>query len=154
MENADIVIVCTACKNHVDVIKNDWVKPGMHINGLGGDCPGKTELELDILFRSKVVVEFTPQSKVEGEIQWLNDVEINDVLHAELWELITGKKAARETETEVTVFDSVGFALEDYSALRLTYDLAQKYGLGTDVGVIPPLSDPKNLISVLANPVI
>ena len=64
----------------------------MHINGLGGDCPGKTELELDILFRSKVVVEYTEQSLIEGEIQRLQADQVAKVVHGELWELVTGKK--------------------------------------------------------------
>lgn len=60
---ADVVTVCTACKNHVVVVDNAWIKAGMHINGLGGDCPGKTELDKDILFRGKVVVEYTEDRK-------------------------------------------------------------------------------------------
>lgn len=149
VNGADIITVCTACKNHVDVIKNAWVKEGVHINGLGGDCPGKTELELDILFRGKVVVEFTEQSMIEGEIQRLSPEEVTQVKHAELWEIINGTKCGRENDNEVTIFDSVGFALEDYSALRLTHDLAYKYNLGQDIDMIPPITDPKDLISVL-----
>lgn len=148
---ADIIVVCTACKDHVDVILNKWVKPGMHINGLGGDCPGKTELELDILFRSKVVVEYTEQSFIEGEIQRLSSDEVPKIVHGELWELITGKKPGRINDEEITVFDSVGFALEDYSVLRLIYDLANKYDIGYDMDFVPNLSDPKNLFGILNN---
>lgn len=146
---ADIITVCTACKNHVVVIDNNWVKSGMHINGLGGDCPGKTELDYKILFRGKVVVEYTEQSMVEGDIQQLSPEEVKQVLHAELWEIINGSKKGRETSDEVTIFDSVGFAVEDFSVLRLTYDLANKYDIGHDVDMVPPIVDPKNLISVL-----
>ncbi len=146
---ADIITVCTACKLHVVVIKNEWVKPGVHINGLGGDCPGKTELDKDILFRGKVVVEYTEQSMIEGDIQQLTPEEVKQVLHAELWELIDGSKVGRERDDEVTIFDSVGFAVEDFSVLRLTHDLAYKYGIGHDVDMVPPIEDPKNLISVL-----
>lgn len=149
VEGSDIVIVCTACKAHVDVIENDWVKDGMHINGLGGDCPGKTELAVDILFRSKIVVEFIPQSMVEGEIQRFDQEQMEKYVYGELWELISGKKSGRNNDKEITVFDSVGFALEDYSALRLTYDLAKKYNLGHELDLIPQIKDPKNLISVL-----
>ena len=146
---ADIITVCTACKLHAIVVKNEWVKPGVHINGLGGDCPGKTELEKSILFRGKVVVEFTEQSMVEGEIQNLTPEEVKQVLHAELWELINGSKVGRESDDEVMIYDSVGFAVEDFSVLRLTHDLAHKYGIGHDVDMIPPIKDPKNLYSVL-----
>lgn len=146
---ADVVTVCTACKNHVVVVDNAWIKAGMHINGLGGDCPGKTELDKDILFRGKVVVEYTEQSMIEGDIQQLTPAEVKQVLHAELWEIINGSKSGRQTDDEVTVFDSVGFAVEDFSVLRLTHDLAHKYGIGHDVDMVPPIKDPKNLISVL-----
>lgn len=147
--DADIVIVCTACKGHVDVILDKWVKPGVHISGLGGDCPGKTELELAILYRSKIFVEYIPQCAIEGEIQRLSSAEIEQMVSGESWELITGKKPGRENDQEITIFDSVGFALEDYSTLRLVYDLIHKYNLGYDLGLIPKLTDPKNLISVL-----
>ncbi|MCE2706909.1 MAG: ornithine cyclodeaminase [Proteobacteria bacterium] len=145
----DIIVVCTACKGHYNVVLNKWLSPGMHINGLGGDCPGKTELELDILFNSKIVVEYLPQSLIEGEIQRLTKEQADKLVYGELWELITNKKPGRSNDNEITVFDSVGFAIEDYSVLRLVYELAQKYNLGQEMEFIPPIKDPKNLISVL-----
>ncbi len=150
VEGADIITVCTACKEHVDVIKNDWIKPGVHINALGGDCPGKTELELSILPRSKVVVEYFEQSFVEGEIQRFNLDEAKTNVYAELWEIINGNKAARVNNTDITLYDSVGIALEDFSALRLTYELALHYNLGKDYNVMPAVTDPKNLIGILS----
>lgn len=149
VKGADIVVVCTACKGHYNVVLNDWLSPGMHINGLGGDCPGKTELEYEILFRSKLVVEYLPQSLIEGEIQRLTKEQADKVVYGELWELITNKKPGRVDDIEVTVFDSVGFAVEDFSVLRLVYELARKYGLGKDLNFIPPIADPKNLIKVV-----
>jgi ornithine cyclodeaminase len=149
VSGADIIVVCTACKGHVDVILDKWIKPGVHINGLGGDCPGKTEFELPILSRGKIVVEYTLQSAIEGEIQRLTPEQIKTMVYAEYWELIIGKKLGREHYDEVTIYDSVGFALEDYSVLRLVYDLSQKYNLGHDLDLIPPIADPKDLISVL-----
>jgi len=146
---ADVITVCTACKKHVVVLKSDWVKAGQHINGLGGDCPGKTELERELLFRGKVVVEFTEQSLIEGDLQQLTQDEVDKVLHAELWEIINGQKSGREKADEVTIFDSVGFAVEDFSVLRLAYDLANKYNIGHDIDMIPPITDPKNLISAI-----
>lgn len=148
-EGADIIVVCTACKLHAIVIENDWVKEGVHISGLGGDCPGKTELDMDILFRGKVVVEYKEQSMIEGEIQNLSPQEVEQVLHAEVWEILTGKKKGRENDKEITIYDSVGFAIEDFSALRLTLDLAEKYDIGSQMGMVPPIKDPKNLFSVL-----
>ncbi|MBU0998968.1 ornithine cyclodeaminase, partial [Patescibacteria group bacterium] len=126
LKGADIITTCTACKAHVDVIKGDWVKSGVHINGLGGDTVGKTELEFSILARSKIVVEYFDQAVNEGEIQRFNKKEAKKRVHAELYELFTGIKEGRSSETEITLYDSVGIGLEDYSVLRFTYELAEK----------------------------
>jgi ornithine cyclodeaminase len=149
VEGADIITVCTACKMHVDVIKNEWIKPGVHINGLGGDCPGKTELELSILPRSRVVVEYFEQSFIEGEIQRFDRQEAEKRVYGELYELVNGTKKGRENDEQITLFDSVGIALEDYSGLRLTYELVQKYNLGEKRNFTPVVDDPKDLVVAL-----
>ncbi|MDP2860857.1 MAG: ornithine cyclodeaminase, partial [bacterium] len=66
------------------------------------------------------------------------------------YELVTGKKKGRENNSEITLFDSVGIGLEDYSALRLTYELAEKYRIGEERNLTLVMKDPKNLIGVLA----
>lgn len=149
VKGADIITVCTACKQHVDVIKDDWVKTGVHINALGGDCPGKTELELSILSRSRTVVEYFDQAVIEGEIQRFDASEARHHIHAELHELVTGRKQGRLSADDITLFDSIGIALEDYSALRLTYELAGKYELGEERNLTPVLADPKDLAAML-----
>ncbi len=149
VEGADIITTCTACKGHVDVVKSDWIKPGVHINSLGGDCPGKTELELSILPRTRLVTDYLGQAVTEGEIQRLSSVEVKKMVHGELHELVSGIKKGRKADEEITLFDSVGMAMEDYSAIRLTYNLAEKYGLGKDLNLLPDIIDPKNLISIL-----
>lgn len=146
---ADIITVCTACKAHVDVIKNDWVKAGVHINALGGDTIGKTELELRILARCRIIVEYFDQCFIEGEIQRLDKEEAGKLVHAELYELINGTKKGRDNDQEITLFDSVGIALEDYSSLRLTYELAEKYKIGEEFNLTPILSNPKDLITLI-----
>ncbi len=146
---ADIITVCTACKAHVDVIKNEWVKEGVHINALGGDTVGKTELELGILSRSRIVVEYFDQAFIEGEIQRLSKKQAKKMAHGELHEVVRGLKKGRENDEEITLFDSIGIALEDYSALRLTYELAEKYNIGEERNITPVLKDPKDLISTL-----
>lgn len=147
-KEADIITTCTACKAHVDVIKNDWVKAGVHINALGGDTVGKTELELRILPRCRIVVEYFDQSLVEGEIQRLSKEEAKKLVHAEFYELVCGLKEGRESEQEITLFDSVGIALEDYSVLRLTYELAEKYNIGEERNITPLIKNPKDLIAL------
>ncbi len=149
IRGADIITVCTACKMHVDVVMNEWVKPGVHINALGGDCPGKTELELSILPRSRTVVEYFEQSFIEGEIQRFDRPEAEKQVYAELYELVTGAKQGRDSDQDITLFDSVGIGLEDYSGLRLTYELTQKYNLGEEKNFTPVIDDPKDLIAAL-----
>lgn len=149
VKGADIITVCTACKANVDVIKDSWITPGVHINALGGDTVGKTELELSLLSRSKIVVEYFEQSYIEGEIQRLSESDAKKMVYAEMHELVTDKKIGRENDQEITLFDSVGIALEDYAVLRLTYELSEKYNIGEELNLTPEISDPKDLISVL-----
>lgn len=149
VQGADIVTVVTACKAHVDVIKNEWITEGMHINALGGDTVGKTELEVSILPRCRIVVEYFDQSFIEGEIQRFSRREAKKLVYAQMNELVTGKKKGRKSDSEITLFDSVGIGLEDYAALRLTYELAQKYGIGEDRNITPVVKDPKDLFSVV-----
>ena len=149
LQGADIVTVCTACKEHVDVIMNDWVVSGMHINALGGDTIGKTELEKKILPRCKTVVEYFDQSFIEGEIQRFSEEEARTLVHAEIHELVNGQKKGRESEDEITLYDSVGIGLEDYSVLRLVYELSEKYGIGEEIGMVPEMKDPKDVWGLL-----
>ena len=149
-EGSDIITVCTARYEHLDILKNDWVKPGVHINAIGGDSPGKTELELSILPRARVVVEYFDQAIHEGEIQRLDETEARRLVYAELTELVNGTKAGRENAEDITLFDSVGIGLEDYSVLRLSYELALAYNIGPEIELIPPISDPKDLYAALS----
>lgn len=149
VRGADIITTCTACRDHVDVLKDAWIKPGVHINGIGGDSQGKTELEFSILPRARIVVEYLEQCAVEGEIQRFKPEEVGHRVHAELHELVNGQKLGRESKDEITIYDSVGIALEDYSVLRFVYDLADQYSLGQEADMTPVLDNPKNLISCL-----
>lgn len=149
VRDTDIITVCTARYEHLDILKDDWVKPGVHINAIGGDSPGKTELELSILPRARVVVEYFDQAIHEGEIQRLGEAEARKLVYAELTELVNGSKSGRDNDEDITLFDSVGIGLEDYSVLRLSYELANKYDIGSEIELIPPIADPKNLYGAL-----
>lgn len=138
---ADIVTTLTADKSRATVLTADMVAPGTHINAVGGDCPGKTELDARILERATVVVEFEPQTRIEGELQQMG-AEFPVV---ELWQVLKGLQPGRTRDSEITVFDSVGFALEDLSALRYLYQTANSLGLGQQLEIVPRLQDPKNL---------
>jgi ornithine cyclodeaminase len=143
---ADIVTTVTADKRNATIVTPEMVEPGMHLNAVGGDCPGKTELHPGVLQGAKVFVEYEPQSRVEGDIQQMPA----GFAVTELWRVLAGQAAGRSSAAEVTVFDSVGFALEDFSALRLMRQLALELGLGEAVDLIPALADPKDLYAQLA----
>jgi len=150
VQGADIVTTVTADKRQAIILTPEMIEPGMHLNAVGGDCPGKTELDARILLRAdaRVVVEYEPQSRIEGEIQQLpaqfKVIELSDVL--------TGRVRGRTSNAEVTIFDSVGFALEDFSALRYLHRLHRQHGGGREVDLIPTLRDPKDLHSLLRAP--
>ena len=148
VRGCDIVTTVTADKTNAIILTPDMIEPGMHINGVGGDCPGKTELHADVLRMGRVFVEYEPQSRIEGEIQQMPA----DFPVVELWQVLCGKEAGRLQASDVTVFDSVGFALEDYSALRFMRDTAVELGLDEEISLIPTLPDPKNLFGFLPEP--
>ena len=151
VRGADIVTTVTADKRNATILTPEMIAPGMHLNAVGGDCPGKTELHADILLRpdARVVVEFEPQSRIEGEIQQLPA----DFQVTELTQVVSARKPGRTSDAEVTIFDSVGFALQDFSALRYLHRLhRQRRGEHEQIDLIPELEDPKDLFSLLGAP--
>jgi ornithine cyclodeaminase len=145
VRGADIVTTVTADKTNATILTPDMIEPGMHINGVGGDCPGKTELHPDVLRGASVFVEYEPQTRIEGDLQHLPA----DFAVTELWQVLSKRAAGRTHESQVTLFDSVGFALEDYSALRFMRDAAQELGMGEWISLIPELTNPKDLFSLI-----
>ena len=145
VRGADIVTTVTADKTNATILTPDLLAPGMHINAVGGDCPGKTELHADVLRGAEVFVEYAPQTRIEGDIQQLPP----DFAVTELWEVLAGQRTGRASDAAVTVFDSVGFALEDFSALRFLRDAATELGMGQPMALIPALTDPKDLFGLL-----
>ena len=143
VRGADIVTTVTADKTNAAILTTDMLEPGMHINGVGGDCPGKTELHPDVLRASAVFVQYEPQTRIEGDLQNLPA----DFAVTELWQVLNKTAAGRTSDAQITLFDSVGFALEDYSALRYLRDVAQELRLGQLVSLIPDLANPKDLFS-------
>lgn len=148
VRGADIVTTVTADKANATILTADMIEAGMHINAVGGDCPGKTELHPDVLRKARVVVEFEPQTRIEGDIQQLPA----DFPVVELWKILAGQVAGREAQNQVTVFDSVGFALEDFSALRYLRDIAELRDIGARIDLIPEPADPKDLFQYVAPP--
>ena len=141
VRGADIVTTITADKTRATILTPDLIEPGMHLNAVGGDCPGKTELHADVLRAARVFVEYEPQTRIEGDIQQLPA----DFPVVDLWRVLAGQAEGRQRADQVTVFDSVGFALEDFSTLRLVAARAEALGLGETIELVPSADDPKDL---------
>jgi ornithine cyclodeaminase len=148
VRGADIVTTVTADKCNATILTPAMVEPGMHLNAVGGDCPGKTELHADILRlpEVRIVVEYEPQARIEGEIQQLD----KSIPVIEFADVVRGRAAGRGSDREITLFDSVGFALNDFSSLRYLQRLnADQPEGGQRIDLIPELSDPKDLYAGL-----
>ena len=142
---AQIITTCTADKQYAKILTDNMVGAGVHINAIGGDCPGKTELAPGILERSDIFVEYPEQTRIEGEIQQLSP----DHPVTEIWQVLTGKAAGRTTDKQITLFDSVGFAIEDFSALRYVRDNIKGTGLFHPLDLLADPDDPRDLFGML-----
>ncbi len=145
LRGADIVTTVTADKANATIVTPEMIEAGMHLNAVGGDCPGKTELHPDVLRCGPVFVEYEPQTRIEGDIQQMPA----DFAVTEFWRVLDGSAPGRTHEAQVTIFDSVGFALEDYAALAFVHETALELGLGETIDLVPQQADPKNLFGVL-----
>jgi ornithine cyclodeaminase len=145
IEGAQIITTVTADKRCATILTDNMVGSGVHINAIGGDCPGKTELHKDILMRSDIFVEFPDQTRIEGELQQLPE----DHPVTELWQVFAGKAPGRTSEDQVTLFDSVGFAIEDFAALRYMLDLLPSTGHFEKLDLLADPDDPRDLYGML-----
>jgi len=149
VRGADIVTTVTADRNNATILTPDMIEPGMHINAVGGDCPGKTELHPAVVGLARVVVQYEPQTRIEGEIQQMAP----DFPVVELWRVLAGLERGRLRDDQITVFDSVGFALEDFSTLRYIRDLAEEQATQRRIDLLPRMGiDPKNLYGLVMGP--
>jgi ornithine cyclodeaminase len=142
---AQIITTVTADKQYATILTDNMVGAGVHLNAVGGDCPGKTELHRDILLRSTIFVEYPEQTRVEGELQQLPP----DHPVTELWQVITGAVPGRMSADQVTLFDSVGFAVEDFSALRYVRSKLEMTGLYDNLDMIADPDDPRDLFGMV-----
>ena len=145
VRGADIVTTATAAKSRAAVLTRGMLEPGMHINAIGGDCQGKTEIDAEALKATSIFVEFPPQTRVEGEIQQLPP----NAPVTELWRVIDGSAPGRRNADDMTLFDSVGFAIEDFSTLRYLGDLWAESGVDSRIDLVPDVPDPKNLFGLV-----
>ena len=145
IEGAEVITTCTADKQYATILTDNMVGSGVHINAIGGDCPGKTELHRDILLRSDIFVEYTPQTRIEGEIQQLAP----DHPVTELWQVIAGQATGRTSAKQITLFDGVGFAIEDFAALRYVHDRVKGTSFVQNLDMIADPDDPRDLFGML-----
>jgi ornithine cyclodeaminase len=145
VEGADVVTTVTADKHNATVLTDNLAGAGMHINAVGGDCPGKTELHRDILLRSAIFVEYAPQTRIEGEIQQL----VADHPVTELWRVIAGLSPGRRSADQITLFDSVGFAIEDFSALRYVHSQLAAGDFHEDLDLLADPDEPRDLLGMV-----
>jgi ornithine cyclodeaminase len=145
MEGAQIITTCTADKRNATILSGNMIGPGIHINAIGGDCPGKTEIAADVLHRADIFVEFPEQTRIEGDIQQLS----SDHPVTEIWRVLTGEAPGRTAQEQITLFDSVGFAIEDFSALRYIRDQIGGTDLFTPLDMLADPDDPRDLYGML-----
>ena len=145
IEGAQVITTATADKDMATILTDNMVGAGVHINAIGGDCPGKTELHRDIVSRSTVFVEYPPQTRIEGEIQQMDP----DHPVVELWEVMSGKANGRASAAEITLFDGVGFAIEDFSALRYVHNKIKGTAFYDDLDFVADPDDPRDLFGML-----
>ena len=145
VEGADVITTVTADKQYATILSDNMVGTGVHINAVGGDCPGKTELHRDILLRSSIFVEYAPQTRIEGEIQQLPA----DHPVTEFWQVLSGEAPGRRSASEVTLFDSVGFAIEDFSALRYVRDRLAGTSFYEELDLLADPDEPRDLYGML-----
>ncbi|MBV7397336.1 ornithine cyclodeaminase, partial [Mameliella sp. DP3N28-2] len=131
-------------KQYATILTDNMVGAGVHVNAIGGDCPGKTELHRDILMRASIFVEYPPQTRIEGEIQQLAP----DHPVTELWQVIAGQAPGRTEHRQITLFDSVGFAIEDFSALRYVARAIRGTPYFTRLDMIADPDDPRDLFGM------
>jgi ornithine cyclodeaminase len=142
---AQIITTVTADKQNATILTDNLVGSGIHINAVGGDCPGKTELHADILRRSDIFVEYLPQTRIEGEIQQLPP----DHPATEIWKVIAGSAEGRRDAQQITLFDSVGFAIEDFSALRYVKEQLDRTGFYEELDLLADPDEPRDLFGML-----
>lgn len=131
VRGSDIVVTVTPSKKAL--VKKEWIAKGMHINAIGADGPGKQEHDPSIVkLADKVVVDSLAQCRRIGEIQHalsLGLIKESDV-HAEIGEILIGKKVGRESDNEITFFDSTGLAVQDIAAAHVVLEAAKEKQLG------------------------
>lgn len=133
--DCDILVTVTPVRE--PIVRSEWIKPGTHINAIGADAAGKEELDPMLLTRAKVIVDDIVQASHSGEVNVpLSDgVITSDDIWAEIGEVVAGVKVGRDGESEITVFDSTGLAIQDIATATIVYNAAKERGWGRSLSM-------------------
>lgn len=134
-EVCDCDILVTTTPVRTPIVRAEWIKAGTHINAIGADAAGKEELDPMILKKAKVVVDDITQASHSGEVNVPISKGIFSVkeIYAELGTIVSGRKPGRKDDSEITVFDSTGLAIQDVAAADLVYRRALKKNIGMEL---------------------
>jgi alanine dehydrogenase len=134
--NSDVISTTTPARE--PVVKREWVSDGTHINAMGADAPGKQELESHLIEKAKIVIDCWDQASHSGEINipvHEGIIRRSDI-RANIGDIITGTKPGRESDDEITVFDSTGLAVQDVVTAWNIYEKALKEGIGQKINFL------------------
>ena len=136
VRGADVVVTVTPARG--PIVENGWISEGTHIAAVGADKEGDQELDPRILERARIFVDDIRQCRTDGEINvpLREGVISEDDIVGEIGQVITGKLEGRTSESEITVFDSTGFALQDSATVPLEYERALAAGVGVEKKMI------------------
>lgn len=128
-------VIVTVTPSTTPVIHDVWVGEGTHISAIGADAPGKEEIDPALLKRAKIVVDDWEQSSHSGEINVPVEKGLitQTDIHADIGEIVAGLKDGRTADSELTLFDSTGLAIQDVIAAWEAYRVAMEKGLGTEI---------------------
>ena len=134
VEGADVVIVITSARE--PVLLGEWLSPGTHINAAGGNHWMRREIDEEAVLRSEViVVDDLDQAKIEcGDLLWLEPRgTFRWDMAKELRDVVAGRVEGRPSASSITLFESMGLALEDIAAAQLVYTKAKDQGIGQEL---------------------
>ncbi len=128
--DCDVLVTTTPVRS--PIVRSEWVRDGTHINAIGADAMGKQELESSLLKRSKVIVDDIVQASHSGEVNVsISSGAFSETdIYAELGEIVAGTRPGRESDEEITIFDSTGLAVQDLVTANMVYEKALEKGIG------------------------
>ena len=134
LDGAEVVCTCTSARD--PIVRREWLAPGTHVNAVGSSVPSARELEADVVAAASLFVD-RRESTLNESGDYLRAVEEAGIgpehIRAELGELLVGTHPGRQDDAEVTLFKSLGLAVEDLAAAALCVERARDHGIGVEV---------------------